>query len=340
MRFQLKWKHVAATIFGGVIAIPIYIINNNLGNPDTVSVPISVFLFGIAYIPFAITWEVKNTWRARWTGYEHSFPQVPGCARLEAFEVPPMGGKKLHGHLLFPLTADLPPRDCVLLLHGYSDTQSSLAFIAGPLLQQGHCVAVYDARGVGASRATGSRNDFFAQVNEDFPRVLAFLQAYPSTSNLSLMVVGFSMGANAPLVLGVTDPQITKVVGVSAAADHKRNLPPTIRLFSAQFWLRIRYKLLGLKTNWPDAINEQISPAPALQKSRAQVSPATWSQMVNNRVFLVHVADDKVVTLDKQRKNAAVMNLPPSQVFVLSKGGHTALRAELLLVSTILHILE
>ena len=71
-----------------------------------------------------------------------------------------------------------------------------------------------------------------------------------STKNLHLKVVGFSMGANAPFVLGVPDSGIMKVVGVDAASDHKRNLPMTVRIFSAQFWFRIRYKLLGLKTNW------------------------------------------------------------------------------------------
>ena len=179
MRLLLKWKHVAVTILGGFIAIPIYIINRNFGNPDSITVPISIYLFGIAYLPFAIMWEVKHTWRARWSRYERSFPQISGCMRSESFSVLTAGGGMLYGRILFPHPADLPPRDCVLLLHGYSDTQLSLAFIAGPLLQQGHSVVIYDARGVGLSKAAGSRNDFFTQVNEDFPRILAFLHGNP-----------------------------------------------------------------------------------------------------------------------------------------------------------------
>jgi|SRR5271157_313544 len=339
MPFKLQWKHLTVIIAGGTIATVIYLINRWLGNSAAKSLPVSAFLFGITFFAFAILWEVKDTWRERWHSLQEQFPYLPSCELAEEFAVPTSGGGTLRGYLLSPKPTEQNGQDCVLLLHGYSDNQATLAYLEEILLQHGHCVATYDARGTGESRAVGNRNDFLAKIHEDLPRVVSFLREHPATQALPLKVVGFSMGASAALIQGVPDLQIRTVVGVAAAANHNENLPPTARFWSAQFWLRLRYRALGLQHNLPNEVNAQISPALFLSEERERYSPEEWGRLITGRVFLVHSSDDKSIKIDKLHANAEVLHVPPNQIFIVTRGGHMFLRGELLLASILIQIL-
>jgi hypothetical protein len=155
-----------------------------------------------------------------------------------------------------------------------------------------------------------------------------------------LKVVGFSMGASPVLIHGVPDARITTVIGIAGAAVHNQNLPLTARFWTPQFWLRLRYRALGLRHDLPAEVNARISPAIALSEERGRHSADDWIRLVEGRVFLVHAVDDKSIRIDKLRENAQVLGLPPDQVYVLMKGGHTFLRGELLLSSVLLRILN
>ncbi len=340
---RLKWKHLVVGLFAFIIALLIFIINQVLGNSVARSWPISVYLLGIAYLPFAMTWAVKDTWRARWTRLERNFPQFrlgPTLTSQVPFSIPVDNAAPLRGHIFSPNTSLPSSKGCVMLLHGYSDTQATLAYLVDFLLRGGFCVVTYDARGVGESRRAGRKNDFLAKIQVDVPRVITLLQEHPTTRGLPLAVVGFSMGASPTLIDGALDPRVRTAVAVSGISDRNQNLPWTINPLKAAFWLRARFSFLGVPYHVSPEINARISPMLALATARQQMSPEEWTRIVTKRVFLVHCTNDKTIRIDHFRANVSAFDLPPAQAIVLSRGGHTYLRAELLLGSTLLRIFD
>ncbi len=340
---RLKWKHLAVGILAFAIAYVIFVLNRQLGNSVARSWPISALLFGIAYLPFALTWAIKDTWRARWTRLERKFPVFrlgPTVASDVHFSVPEDDAAPLRGHIFSPNTYPPTAKGCVLLLHGYSDTQATLAYLVDFLLRGGFCVATYDARGVGESRRAGRKNDFLSKIQADLPQVITLLKDHPITHGLPLAVVGFSMGASPTLIDGTLDRRVQAVVGISGVSDRNRNLPWTWNPFTPGFWLRMRFSFLGVPYHVPPDINARISPLLAVTAARQSMRPEDWSETIRNRVFLVHCTNDKTIRIDHFRANVSAFALPPSQAIVLSRGGHTYLRAELLLASTLLHVFD
>lgn len=338
---RLKWKHLAVGILAFAIAFIIYRINRELGNSIARSWPISAFLLGIAYLPFAMTWAIKDTWRARWIRLERKFPEFYIGTTLASdlpFSIPVDNKGPLRGHIFSLNTYPTRAKGCVLLLHGYSDTQATLAYLVDFLLRSGFCAVTYDARGVGESRHAGRKNDFLSKIQADLPRVITLLKENPITRNLPLAVVGSSMGASSTLIDGTLDPRVQTIVGISAISDRNRNLPWTLNPFTARFWLRVRFSFLGVPYNVPPDVNVQISPVLALAAARQKMSPVEWTRKITNRVFLVHCTNDKTIRIEHFHANVSAIDLPPSQAFVLSRGGHTYLRAELLLGSILLDI--
>ncbi len=340
---RLKWKHLVVGLFAFTIALVIFLVNRRLGNSIARSWPISAFLLGIAYLPFAMTWAVKDTWRARWARLERNFPVFQLSTILASnvpFSIPVDNAAPLRGHLFSPNIQPPSSKGCVLLLHGYSDTQVSLSYLVDFLLRGGLCVATYDARGVGESRRAGGKNDFLSKIQVDVPRVITLLKEHPVTRGLPLAVVGFSMGASPTLIDGTLDPRVQAVVAVSGISDRNQNLPWTWNPFTARFWLRMRFSLLGVPYHVPPEVNARISPLLALTAARQKMNPEEWARIVTKRVFLVHCRNDKTIRIEHFRANVSAFDLPPSQAIVLSRGGHTYLRAELLLGSTLLRIFD
>ncbi len=340
---RLKWKHIVVGLFALTIAFVIFLINRRLGNSIARSWPISAFLLGIAYLPFALTWAVKDTWRARWARLERNFPLFqlgPTLVSNVPFSIPVDNAAPLRGHIFSPNTYPPASRGCVLLLHGYSDTQATLAYLVDFLLRGGFCVVTYDARGIGESRRAGRKNDFLSKISVDVPRVITLLQEHPAARGLPLAVVGFSMGASPALIDGALDPRVRAVVAVSGLSDRNQNLPWTWNPFKVGFWLRVRFSFLGVPYRVPAPVNAQISPVLALAAARQTMTPVEWARVVTNRVFLVHCINDKTIRIDHFRANVSAFDLPPSQAIVLSRGGHTYLRAELLLASTLLRAFD
>ncbi len=340
---RLKWKHLIVGIFAFTIAYGLFVINRQLGNSVARSWPISAFLLGIAYLPFAITWAVKDTWRTRWVRLEQKFPEFllgTTVASDVHFSIPVDNATPLRGYIFSPNTYPPSTKGCVLLLHGYSDTQATLAYLVDFLLRGGYCVATYDARGVGESRRAGRKNEFLSKIQADLPHMITLLKEHPITQGFPLAVVGFSMGASPTLIDGTLDPRVQAVVGVSGVSDRNRNLPWTWNPFTPGFWLRMRFSLLGVPYHVPSEINARISPLLALTAARKSMSPEDWTRTIKNRVFLVHCINDKTIRIEHFRANVSAIDLPATQAIILSRGGHTYLRAELLLGSTLLHIFD
>ncbi|OLS12463.1 MAG: hypothetical protein RBG13Loki_3922 [Promethearchaeota archaeon CR_4] len=201
-------------------------------------------------------------------------------------------------------------------------------------------MVTYDARGVGESRRVGNKNDFSAQIWEDFPRVITFLQTHPVMGHLPMAVVGFSMGASSAMIGGILNSHVRVVIAVSALSDQNINLPWIWNPFNPRFWLRIRYTLLGLSSNLPAEVNTQISPVVALSEVRARSTPEEWERIVKKRLYLVHCTNDKPVRVEHFHNNRNALAIPLEQSFLLSRGGHTYLRAELFLGSILLRILD
>ncbi len=339
----LKWKHIVVGVFAFTIGLVIYLINRDLGNSFERAWPISAFLLGIAYLPFAIVWATKDTWRARWVAMERNFPvfysnNTP--ATQEGFSIAVDNAGPLRGHIFSPNFPPTAIKGCIVLLHGYSDTQVTMSYLVDFFLRGGYCVVTYDARGVGESRRAGRKNDFVSKTQVDLPRVVTCVQDHPLTRGLPVAVAGFSMGASAVLIDGTLDPRVQAVVGISGISDRNRNLPWTWNPFTAQFWLRVRFSFLGVPYRVSPEVNVQISPLLALTAARQKMTPDEWTRTVMNRLFLVHCTNDKTIRLDHFRANADAFAIPPTQAILLSRGGHTYLRAELLLASTLLRLFD
>ena len=342
-RTALKGKHAIVGIFAFTVALVIYAINRQFGNSPARAWPISVLLLCIAYIPFALVWVIKDTWRARWIALEQRFPNLRRGtldASHESFSIPVENAGSLQGNIFWRGNSSQSRKGCVLLLHGYSDTQATIAYLVDFLLRSNYCVVTYDARGVGESRRAGKKNDFLSKIWEDFPRVIKFLQTHVITHELPLAVVGSSMGASPALIGGTLDPHVRAIIAVSALSDRNLNLRWTWNPFTPQFWLCARYFLLGIPYHVPPEINTQTSPMLALSEARKRRTPEEWARLVVGRVYLVHCTNDKTVSVNHFHTNMEALAIPPEQAILLAKGGHMYFRAELFLGSMILRILD
>lgn len=346
----LHRKHgYAALVIGGFSGV-IYWINRAWG----VGVPGALVLasqtFGMFFLGVLGIWEIQDHWHRRWERRGR-----PPCDQLEtrAVEIPlasagAEGAKdlKLVGTLVWDARHPLDPArpaPCVILCHGYSDTRRDVAFLAEGLALAGFVVLTYDARGHGASKHIGSRNNLTVKYHHDFQHVVTRAHAIPGVDPGQVHAMGASMGGSTALIGGINDSRVAKIVALATVSNFRENISRHPVPLSREWWVRLLYGVKGM-TIYPDGPeNEKISPLLQVQHfmtergARGTHSPP---ESLGRRLLLVHAKDDKIISWRRAVENAAAASLPPDHLVLLDWGGHMFLKQEAFVVALVARFLQ
>jgi len=101
----------------------------------------------------------------------------------------------------------------------------------------------------------------------------------------------------------------------------------------------LSYLLKGVKLFPNNAENEKLSPYSVIKKSKRLISDDLWDKF-SKRIFLIHARNDKIISYKNFQENVKLLNLSEHNTLVLTKGGHTQKKNELLLVAASLKFLN
>ena len=101
----------------------------------------------------------------------------------------------------------------------------------------------------------------------------------------------------------------------------------------------LSYLLKGVKLFPNNAENEKLSPYIVIKKAKSLISDNLWDNF-SKRIFLIHARNDKIISYKNFQENVKLLNLSGQNTLVLTKGGHTQKKNELLLVAASLKFLN
>ncbi|MHA1669431.1 MAG: alpha/beta hydrolase family protein [Promethearchaeota archaeon] len=311
----------------------IWNVNQNIfGNPFLPCFILSTTTFLIIYTPFEIYWSFADLWYERWISLT-----LNDCViSHKRIEVARLRNKKkeLAAILVSSKDKDLVniKNSIIIIVHGFSDTKESLQNYFLPFIQLGYVILSYDARGTGASKKVGRRSHFLKRI-EDFKKILKWVSMNNELNKKRIYCVGFSIGALTILCGGFKNEAIHKIIAVSAISNYRKNLPR----FNVIVMLSYFIKGVKLFPNWEE--NLKLSPSIVINQIKKNIPEEKWRNLCN-RVLLIHSRNDKIIKMKNFEENAEILGLPEENRLIISKGGHTHKKNELILIGRSLKFLE
>ncbi len=296
----------------------IWNVNASWGNTFLTCLMLSITTFLIIFTPFEIYWSFRDIWFDRW------IPLYLKELEISKIKIAVEGGL-LHGDLVKNKSLDVvdSKNAIIIICHGFSDTKETLQYYYYPLAIQGYIILAYDARGTGASKKTGKRNDFLKRI-DDYRKVIEWIKSNDALNKLKLFSVGFSIGAITALCGGFPDKNIEKIVAISTISNYKENLTEASSL------LKFTYSIKGVNISPKNDINQKLSPYLVMESIKNNLSKKEW-KIFSQKVLLIHAKNDKVIKFKNFQQNKLLLETSDRNL-ILKKGGHSQKKNELALV--------
>jgi len=319
--------------FDLIFSMLIWNVNQNIfGNPFLPCFILSTTTFLIIYTPFEIYWSFADLWYERWI----SLTLKDYNTNIERIDVGGVRNKKKEIAALIVSSQDknlVDIKNSVLIIaHGFSDTKESLQNYFLPFVQLGYVILIYDARGTGKSKKIGRRSQFLKRI-EDFRKILKWVSMNNDLNNKRICCAGFSIGALTILCGGFDNQSIDKIIAISAISNYRKNLP------RFNIIVMLSYFLKGVRLFPKYEENRRLSPSIIINQIKKDIPEEKW-KILSNRVLLIHSRNDKIIKMINYEENAEVLDLPEENKLIISKGGHTHKKNELILVGRSLKFLE
>ena len=326
-------KRIILIIIALIFSAYIWDVNASWGNTFNTCLILSTTTFLIIYTPFEIYWSFRDVYFDRWIPIKFNNIKT---SKID-FEVGKSRrgkSKRIIGLLISSNDDEIvkAKSSIVVVCHGFSDTKETLQYYYIPLAYQGYTILVYDARGTGESKKVGKRSQFLKRI-EDFEKIIEWVMNSDQFKEYKINSVGFSIGAITVLCGGFLNGSIDKIIAISSISNYKQNLPKFNPI------IMLSYLLKGVKLFPNNAENEKISPYSVIEKSKRLISGDLYDKF-SERIFLIHARNDKIISYKNFQENVKLLNLSEQNTLVLTKGGHTQKKNELLLVAASLKFLN
>lgn len=219
----------------------------------------------------------------------------------------------------------------VLFLHGMGGFAQDFNFepMLSAIAIAGYRVFAYDYRASGRSRKKkeptifGSLTTTFVhKLFEDPKYALDWVLSHENVDANHIAVMGASLGATIALSEILHDPRIKMIVAVCAPHDIGENIQKL--LFEGPWLFRTVFKLMNRRL-WKEKEGDRLMKDAVVEKF-SQLSPSSQIRPdydYTKRVFLVHSETDEILPFYLNfPQNVSKMRLPPTQTFVVKRGGH------------------
>ena len=138
-----------------------------------------------------------------------------------------------------------------------------------------------------------------------------------------------SIGAITVLCGGIHNRDIEKIVAISSISKYYETLQ------ASQGMVKLSYRLKGINLKPNEKENQLLSPYIVIKKVKTNLPQEEWNKY-SKRVFLIHARNDKIIPFKNFKENRAILELPPENVLIFNKGGHTHKKNEVALVGATL----
>lgn len=316
-------KRAVLILIALLISVLIWYINASWGNTFWTCFILSTTTFLIIYTPFVIYWSFRDIWFDRWS------PIYVKNSEILNVKIKVEGGF-LSANLIKSRNQELIKEINVIVVicHGFSDTKETHQYFYFPLVHHGYIVLIYDARGIGESKKTGKRSQFFERI-EDFKTIIRWIKENENLSQMKIYCVGFSIGATTILCGGFQNEKIEKIVAISSISDYKEHAPSLNPL------IKFSYRLKGVNLLPNEIENRKLSPYHIIYDAKSKLTYDQW-KLASNRVLLIHSRNDKIINFQNFEKNKSILELSNKNLIVLKKGGHTLKKDEHIIVGATL----
>ena len=326
-------KRIILIIFDLIFSAYIWDVNASWGNTFDTCLLLSTTTFLIIYSPFEIYWSFRDIYFDRWAPIKFK-NIITSKISIEVSKSRKGKSKQIVGFLISLNDDEIvkSKTSIVVICHGFSDTKETLQYYYIPLAYQGYTILVYDARGTGESKKVGRRSQFLKRI-DDFEKIIEWVKNHDQFKKYKINSVGFSIGAITVLCGGFSNERIDKIIAISSISNYKQNLPKYNPI------IMLSYLLKGVKLFPNNAENEKLSPYSVIKKSKRLISDDLWDNF-SKRIFVIHARNDKIISYKNFQENVKLLNLSEQNTLVLTKGGHTQKKNELLLVAASLKFLN
>jgi pimeloyl-ACP methyl ester carboxylesterase len=337
----IRPKHIALTSITLIFVSFLFWVNYQWGNSIEQCFWMSFLTFWLIFSLFAFYWEIRDFWQYRWTNIDYS------NVTIESIQIPVgNNGQFLAGEYLYPNSQsndeeksaeNLP---IIVFTHGFSDDKYKIRHLTVPLALMGYHIIAYDCRGTGQSKKIGKKTQF-SKISEDLGEIIEFVSNNDRFTSHPIYLIGTSLGAMASLIQGIRFSQVEKIISIAGISQYKDLWPRSPIPFKGNWWVWLRFKLLGVDVNPPENIAIKISPYIQLQQDELNYSSnAQWSAYTNQKIFLVHAENDKMIPLKQFKENREICMLTPDNWLISKKGGHMFQKYELILLAAFRYFLE
>ncbi|HME53605.1 MAG TPA: alpha/beta fold hydrolase [Candidatus Lokiarchaeia archaeon] len=313
-----------------------------------------ITIFVIARIMHARTKLLRDEWAG-----EH-FAQTDKLVRLEE-PITMSDGEVLQGFIyksaLSPGERDSreqAPGPAILFLHGFGGFAQDLNFepMLSSFAMAGYTVFAYDYRWSGHSRKEGQEGPLqgvlkegvvlFEKMIGDAATALDWVISHKDVVDPArIAVIGFSLGSLIGLSRSIyQDPRVKLIITGCSMHDLGETV---VRILHSTWYLRFLGPIITsvIKRNTKMGMQEllvrskKISPSITLNEQKDGLLPN------NQRVFLAHCKDDKIMDFETTFvKNKAALALPDANCIVFETGGHEFKHDELALGAWVFQLLH
>ena len=231
-------------------------------------------------------------------------PPPPGAATVSL--VPP-DKIKLNAWWLRPAQ---PNGNCVLVLHGISDSRVSSVGFAPMFLSQGYAVLAPDSRGHGTSEGQFVTYGLLEKYD-----VIAWADWMKNSGCRKVYALGESLGASILIQSAAVQPAFTAIVAECPFADLREAAEARVRGMSSLpgFVAKVAVSSGVIYARWMDGLNfEDVSPVTAIAHASTPILP-------------IHGLND-VRTPPSDSKRLAEAN-PRDPLWLVPNAGHTGASA-------------
>ncbi|MCF2139420.1 MAG: alpha/beta hydrolase [Candidatus Lokiarchaeota archaeon] len=386
----IRPKHYLLLFLGIILASGIFYVNyfifygNSLGN----SLYLSVFTFLFWWLCWSLYFEIRDFWQFRWFGADVERNRVeitPISIPLTSFEGNESQKnnkdkkkkiKFLHGEWIHSqFNSNKSP--IIIFVHGFSDDSLYIRHYTIPLAHAGFNVIAYDNRGTKKSRKAGAKSQF-VEITNDLEYVIKFLKKDPRFCDLTINLIGLSLGAIAVIKQGLRNlnliPEsqdniknqndsknidkevkkenqienhyyinndISKIIAVAAMGNYRESIPFSPVPFLKNWWFWLRYTFFGVPINPIYKKNFELSPLLQIERKKQEMkNQVFWKNYNNKKFYLIHAKNDLVIPVEHFWDNLDELNLDSSNWLITQRGGHNFLRYEPILLSQIIWFLH
>lgn len=316
-------KYFILIVIDVIISAFIWHINASWGNTFWTCLILSTTTFLIIFTPFQIYFSWRDIYFDRW---ENLY--------LKELEISKVKVKVEGGYLYADLIksknqeARNSKNTVVIISPGFSDKKESLQYYYFPLAYDGYIILSYDARGIGESKKAGNRSDFLKRI-DDYIGIIEWLKASNKFSQMKIYSVGLSIGALTVLCGGFPNKDVEKIIAISSMSDYKKNILESNLIVKSSYFMK------GINLSPDDVENRKLSPSIVIKDIRNSLSEDEWKQF-SEKVLLIHTRNDKIIPFKNFEENCIILESSYKNQVILSKGGHTQKKNELVLVGATL----